>query len=103
MAKSEKYFEKVEENIENKPVKRTWTVWKTRSIVFHDLNNKLIRIPVIYRDNGKKVQVKCCAYKSESTCCNEDVFDFNKGFDLAVKRLIIKYLAGQVNKLANDM
>ena len=93
-----KYFEKVEE-----PVKREWSDWKTGTIRFSDLTNKTRRATIRYRDNGKKIQVKCGSYKSESTCCKEDVFDFNKGFHLAVSRFIVKYLDGQRKALARSM
>ena len=94
----EKYFEKVEE-----PVKREWSDWDVDRIGFYDLNNKLQIITIRYRENGKKVQVRSGAYKSESTCCKEDVFDFDKGFELAVKRLVVKYLDGQCKSFANSL
>ena len=94
----EKYFEKVEE-----PVKREWSDWDVDRIGFYDLNNKLQTITIKYRENGKKVQVRSGSYKSESTCCKEDVFDFDKGFHLAVNRLIVKYLDGQCKALARSM
>lgn len=94
----EKYFEKVEV-----PVKREWTDWNINIITFYGFNNNLQTITIRYRENGKKVQVRSGAYKSESTCCKEDIFDFDKGLDLAVKRLIVKYLDGQVKALANSL
>ena len=94
----EKYFERVEV-----PFRREWSDWDIKEIGFYDLNNMLKQITVRFRDNGKKVQVRSGAYKSESTCNKEDIFDFDKGFELAVKRLIVKYLDGQVKAMAKVM
>ena len=90
-----KYFEKVEERI--------WTKWEDVRIGFHDMNDKMVSIVLRHRNNGKKVQVKCGALKSESSCYSEDTFDFDKGFELATKRLIVKYLDNQVKSIAKGM
>ncbi len=90
-----KYFERVEERI--------WTNWEEARIVFYDMNNKLVGITIRHRNNGKKVQVRSGALKSESSCCKEDIFDFDKGFDLATNRLIVKYLDNQVKSIAKGM
>ena len=90
-----KYFEKVEERI--------WTKWEDVRIGFHDMNDKMVDIVLRHRNNGKKVQVKCGALKSESSCHSEDTFDFDKGFELATKRLIVKYLDNQVKSIAKGM
>lgn len=90
-----KYFEKVEERI--------WTKWEDVRIGFHDMNDKMVSVVLRHRNNGKKVQVKCGALKSESSCHSEDVFDFDKGFELATKRLIVKYLDNQVKSIAKGM
>lgn len=94
----EKYFERVEI-----PIKREWSDWNSGQIEFFDLNNMLRSITVRYRNNGKKVQARSGAYKSESTCYKTDIFNFDKGFELAVKRLIVKYLDGQCKSLASTM
>ena len=96
-----KYFEKVEESKHKKH--KSWSEWKETRISFYDLNNRLILRPVRYRDNGKKVQVRSGCIKAESSCYKTDIFDFDKGFDLAVKRLIVKYLGNQVNSIASKM
>lgn len=90
-----KYFEKVEERI--------WTNWEETRIGFYDINNKMVVITIRHRNNGKKVQVRSSALKAESSCCKEDIFDFNKGFELATKRLIVKYLDNQVKSIAKGM
>ena len=90
-----KYFENVEERI--------WTKWEEVRIEFHDMNDKMVSIVLRHRNNGKRVQVKCCALKSESSCHSEDIFDFDKGFELATKRLIVKYLDNQVKSIAKGM
>lgn len=94
----EKYFEKVE-----LPEKREWSNWKSTDISFCNLDGDTEEIIIQCRDNGKKVQVKFDDLRSESTCCNTDVFVFMKGFELATKRLIVKYLSNQVKTLARKM
>ena len=90
-----KYFEKVEERI--------WTKWEEVRIGFHDMNDKMVSVVLRHRNNGKKVQVKCGALKSESSCHSEVTFDFDKGFELATKRLIVKYIDNQVKSIAKGM
>jgi hypothetical protein len=90
-----KYFERVEE--------RVWTDWEEERIGFYDMNSKFVDITIRHRNNGKKVQVRSGTLKSESSCCKEDTFDFNKGFELATKRLIVKYLDNQVKSIAKGM
>lgn len=94
----EKYFEKVD-YVE----KKNWTEWYKDDISFYDLNDDVVTIEILYRDNGRKVQVKYDSYRAESTCNKVDTFDFDKGFELAMKRLIVKYLDGQVKMLATSM
>lgn len=94
----EKYFEKVD-YVE----KNNWTEWYKDDISFYDMNDEVVTIEILYRDNGRKVQVKYDSYRAESTCNKVDAFDFDKGFELAMKRLIVKYLDGQVKMLATSM
>lgn len=94
----EKYFEKVE-----CVKKNSWSEWKRSDISFYNLNDEVVTIDILYRSNGKKVQIKYDSYRAESTYNKMDTFDFNKGFDLAMKRLIVKYLCGQVKTLAASM
>lgn len=93
-----KYFEKVET-----PVKRTWSEWNLGEINFTDINGKRKTGWYRYRNNGKKVQVKCGGFKAEATCCKDDVFDLEKGLALAKSRLIVKYLDNQVKSIAKAM
>lgn len=94
----EKYFEKVEE-----PVKRTWSEWYLNEIRFTDINGKDVRCNYLYRTNGKKVQIRCGAFKAEATCCKDDKFEIEKGLNLAKKRLVVKYLDNQVKSIAKAM
>ena len=94
----EKYFEKVET-----PVKRTWGEWDLGEINFTDINGKIKTGWYRYRNNGKKVQVKCGSFKAEATCCKDDVFDLEKGLTLAKSRLIVKYLDNRVKSIAKAM
>ena len=90
-----KYFEQVEE--------RVWSNWEDTRVVFYDMNDKKTVITLRFRNNGKKVQVRSGALKAESSCHSEDRFDFDKGFELATKRLIVKYLDNQVKSIAKGM
>lgn len=94
----EKYFESVEF-----PIKSEWSGWEDKTICFYDLDGNKDRLDIKFRENGKKVQVRCANLMSESTCHRADEFDFNKGFELATKRLLIKYFDSQVKNLAKDM
>ena len=92
----EKYFEKV------KPViKKPWTDWKSIRSGERSEDGRNIIIQV--RENGKKVQVRGCGYKAEATCCAEDTFDFNKGFELARRRWLAKRFCGQVEDFAKSL
>ena len=86
-----------------KSVKRTWSDWDFDEISFTDINGKIKTGIYSYRNNGKKVQVKCGDFKAEATCCKDDVFDFEKGLALAKSRLIVKYLDNQVKSIAKAM
>ena len=86
-----------------KSVKRTWSDWDFDEISFTDINGKIKTGIYHYRNNGKKVQVKCGDFKAEATCCKDDVFDFEKGLALAKSRLIVKYLDNQVKSIAKAM
>ena len=90
-----KYFEQVEE--------RVWSNWEDTRVAFYDMNDKKTVIALRFRNNGKKVQVRSGALKAESSCHSEDRFDFDKGFELATKRLIVKYLDNQVKSIAKGM
>ena len=90
-----KYFEKVE--------KRTWTDWEEKRSMFYDINGRLVEVMISYRNNGKRAQVKYGSLKAESSCHNEDTFDLDKGYGLAKKRLVIKYLTNQVESIAKSM
>lgn len=93
-----KYFEKVET-----PIKKPWSEWNLGEINFADINGKMITGLYRYRNNGKKVQVKCGCFKAEATCCKDDAFDLEKGLTLAKSRLIVKYLDNQVKSIAKAM
>ena len=90
-----KYFEQVEE--------RVWSNWEDTRVLFYDIKDKETVITLGFRNNGKKVQVRSGALKAESSCHSEDRFDFDKGFMLAKKRLIVKYLDHQVESIAKGM
>lgn len=98
----EKYFELVKKE---EPKKHKWSKWAQKKFCYRDLNSaNNIRV-VYYRENGKKVQVKLPGtnLRSEATCCKEDKFDFNKGFELAKKRLLVKILKKEVEEFSKNM
>lgn len=95
----EKYFEKVEE-----PIKRTWSEWSDYHILYlTDLLGSPRSLSWQYRYNGKKIQVRSGAFKVETTCYKDDIFDLSKGLNLAKKRLIVKYLDNHVKLIAKAM
>lgn len=91
------------EKYSNKTVKRSWTKWYLNEIRFTDINGKDVRCNYLYRTNGKKVQIRCGAFKAEATCCKDDEFEIEKGLNLAKKRLVIKWLDSQVKSIAKSM
>lgn len=97
----EKYFEKVEPVIK----KRVWSNWKYSVIKFKDIDGVIRDIPIYVRHNNKKVQIKGTDFKlkSEAVCCKEDFFNYYRGFELAKRRLIVKYLDAQVKTFAKSM
>lgn len=99
----EKYFELVEE--EKEPVKGVWSKWKPYFLFFYNADGYNIDLDVLFRDNGKRVQVKLRdgSLKASATCRNDDEFLFKKGLGLAEKRLIVKYLAREVEEYANSL
>ena len=99
-----------DEKYSNKSVKRTWSEWEPAMIYFRDVNGHPIRGQYYYRSNGKKVQVKVPlehvghgTIKAEASCCNDDIFDFKKGLELAKRRLIVKILDEHVKTIAKRM
>lgn len=98
-----KYFEDVLPK-----AKREWSEWLPTYCTFVDLDGQSISLDIYFRENGKKTQVKYPLdiehfIQAESTCHNCDEFDEDKGFDLATKRLIVKYLDRQVKEFASVM
>lgn len=92
----EKYFEKIE--------KKAWSKWTIQAESFDSpITNKHCVMNLRVRDNGKKIQVRSCGYKAEATCCSCDKFDFDKGYELAKKRLIVKILRGQIDTYAKSL
>lgn len=101
-----KYFEPVME--EKQESKKKWTNWyRKNSYRLSILHGVRYPIPIYYRDNGKKVQVKCYAfdktYRSESTCHRDDKFILNRGLGLAIKRLQLKLLEAEVENYAKSL
>lgn len=98
-----KYFEKVES-----PKHREWKDWAEIDLDdFTDIDGISRDIEAEFRTNGKKIQVrtyvgdKCL--RAEATCCNGDKFDFDKGLNLAARRLYVNWLSNQVDEMAKSM
>lgn len=105
-----KYFEPVIEEDKPETPKRTWSNWRPiMSDKYYDLNEirfeMKLRYQLLYRTNGKKIQVKSVnpELKAEASCCKEDKFDVDKGLNLAEKRLIVKLLDYRVKEMAKNM
>ena len=97
-----KYFELVEEK---GSIKRTWSKWKPWRSQFYDTDGYNIDLDTFVRENGKRVQIKLAdeSLKARATCRNDDEFSFEKGLDLAERRLIVKYLSREVKEYANSI
>ena len=97
-----KYFELVEEK---ESIKRTWSKWKPWRSQFYDTDGYNIDLDTFVRENGKHVQIKLTdeSLKASATCRNDDEFSFEKGLDLAERRLIVKYLSREVKEYANNI
>ena len=99
----EKYFELVEE--EKEPAKRVWTKWKHYYLNFYDPKGYDVDLNTFVRENGKHVQIKLTdgSLKASATCRNDDEFLFEKGLNLAERRLIVKYIAREVKEYADSL
>jgi hypothetical protein len=82
--------------------KYIWTDWEECMLYFNDpfdwYCNRVIRIKCKVRSNGKRVQVRSGALSAMASC-NEDCgdkFNFDKGVELAGKRLILKWLSNRL-------
>lgn len=97
----EKHFELVQKT------KREWTSWKTEKLFYENLSGYYISTTIYYRDNGKKVQVKCfydeILIKAEASCHSEDKFNLYKGLKLAKYRLLVKLFKKEAEDFAKTM
>lgn len=94
--------------VEPEKVAREWSEWKTSQVPFTDFDEERILYAVEFRDNKKKVQVKCVdgsysGLTGEATCCNSDDFNFEDGYKLAVARLLVKIAKKDAELLASFM
>lgn len=107
-------FKKYFEIVEYEYSKRSWTKWLSVpyeislaytendiTINDEDFGN------LLYRHNGKQVQVKILAeskvLRASATCYKTDKFDLHKGLRLASKRLFAKVLAYMAECNAKNM
>ena len=82
--------------------KYIWTDWEECMLYFNDpfrrYSNCVIRIKCEVRSNGKRIQIRSGALSAMASC-NEDCgdkFNFDKGVELAGKRLILKWLSNRL-------
>ena len=69
---------------------------------FDQCGDCITRIKCEVRSNGKRIQVRSGALSAMASC-NEDCgdkFDFDKGIELAGKRLILKWLSNRLEAKA---
>ena len=90
---------------EKEPAKRVWTKWKHHYLNFYDPKGYDIDLDTFVRENGKHVQIKSTdgSLKASATCRNDDEFSFEKGLNLAERRLIVKYIAREVKEYAGSL
>ncbi len=86
--------------------KYIWTDWEECMLYFNDPFDRCgdctTRIKCEVRSNGKRIQVRSGALSAMASC-NEDCgdkFDFDKGVELAGKRLILKWLSSRLEAKA---
>lgn len=82
--------------------KYIWTDWEECMLYFNDPFDRcgdcITRIKCEVRSNGKRIQVRSGALSAMASC-NEDCgdkFNFDKGVELAGKRLILKWLSNRL-------
>lgn len=103
-AEYETYFKPYEEP---EKVIREWSNWSRKEVSYFNDIEGFGSCPIEYRDNGKKIQVRCLndyyGIKAASTCCPTDKFDFEKGYNLAIARLRVKMVYYDSIRLAASM
>ena len=90
----EKYFNKYEKQ------KTVWTKWVKRQVY---PSNVLFE----YRTNWRTVQVRIKkdgkVYKGSCTCHKDDVFDIDKGIELAYARAELEKILDKLSNLSEEM
>lgn len=94
--------------VEPQKITREWSSWEYDYVNYCEYTGEPMCYDIKVRDNGKKVQLVCTegiheGLKAESTCCDSDEFDYDKGYDLAYARLIAKMAKRDADLLAKDM
>lgn len=96
----EKHFEKVK--------KHTWSRWfecNTRFLNY--ATNESEDVSFEYRtDNYKRVQMRLKNHPSirtRTSCYKEDIFDIDKGYQIAKARLYVKWINEKVNEFVKSM
>lgn len=93
----EKYFELIEK-VEKPKLK--WSDWKPERLPMSVGGGLEFSAFIKYRSNQKEVQVKYKNIKARSSCHEDDIFDLEKGLFLAKRRLAVKILEDENNKIA---
>ena len=102
-----KYFDPVEGE-----KRRMWSSWRyvscehpieMETLAFKDVAGVFHMFDVMYRENGKKVQVEMDGIRAEASCAPGDSFDLEAGLILAELRWIVKYNERVVDRIAKKM
>ena len=90
--------------VEKKNLKKPkWSVWKIAYYYYVDPFSKSKKdLKFEYRCNGKRVQVRSGVLSAMASCNDKagDKFDFKFGLGLAMKRLVVKKIASEVESKA---
>lgn len=103
----EKHFEKVEEDL--KPNKKhRWTEWEEYNLDFYNyIIDEYEDLTLEYRtDNYKRVQMRLkdnTSIRTRTSCYKEDIFNIDKGFQIAKARLYVKWMNEKVNEFTKSM
>lgn len=106
----ERYFELV--SVENKVEKKKheWTEWKDVSLLpgfYNPITDKYVNVILEWRtDNKKRVQVRMKddpQLRSRASCYKDDKFSVYNGYDLARRRVYVKWLSKLVDEYAKSL
>lgn len=102
-----KYFRPYAVKSDDNKEKRRWSKWTESSLNYFTLDGSFRTCLIETRTNGVRVQVRTgnsgSYIKARSGCCPRDKFNFEKGKNLANKRLIMKLHQKELDELVSEM